>query len=62
MLENESHMEDSWAARWSEIDEVLTILFDPEDTDMAVLEAGTITGIFSYTSQETLSLSPSFYS
>lgn len=49
MLENENHMEDG-AARCSDKDEVLTILFDPEDTDMAVLEAGTIPGILSYTS------------
>lgn len=62
MLENKNHMEDSGAARWSEKEEVLTILFDPEDTDMAMLKAGTIPGIFSYTSQETLSLSPSLYS
>lgn len=40
MLKNENHMEDSWAARWSEKDEVLTILLDPEDTGMAMLEAG----------------------
>lgn len=35
----------------------LTIPFDPEDTDMAVLEGGPIPGIFSYTSQQSFSLS-----
>lgn len=50
-------MEDSWVARQSEKDQLLTILFDPEHTDMAVLEAGTIPGLFSYTSQQIHTLS-----
>lgn len=56
MLENENHMKDSWTTRWSEKGQILTILFDPEDMNIAVLEAGTIPGIFSYMSQKTLSL------
>lgn len=59
MLENKSHMEDSWDARWSEKGQVLPTLFDPEDTDMVVFEAGTLPGIFKYESQQTISLSMS---
>lgn len=56
MLENENHMKDNWTTRWSEKDQILTILFDPEDMNMAMLEAGTIPGIFNYISQKNLSL------